>query len=82
VGKARSAAKTAVIAAEGIMPRCRRSVATVVKVIFFVVVTIIALYQQWLPFLLTISYVVLHHGLIGTLVPTHVYNHSAALAHP
>jgi hypothetical protein len=47
-----------------------------------VVVTIIALYQQWLPFLLTISYVVLHHGLIGTLVPTHVYNHSAALAHP
>jgi hypothetical protein len=29
VGDARSAAKTAVIAAEGIMPRCRRSVATV-----------------------------------------------------
>jgi len=49
---------------------------------FFVVVIIIALYQQWLPFLLTICYVVLHHGLIGTLVPTHVYNHPAALAHP
>jgi methyl-accepting chemotaxis protein len=49
---------------------------------FFVAVTIIALYQQWFPFLLTITYVVLHHGLIGTLVPTHVYNHSAALAHP
>jgi hypothetical protein len=49
---------------------------------FFVVVIIIALYQQWLQFLLSISYVVLHHGLIGTLVPTHVYNHPAALAHP
>jgi GAF domain-containing protein len=49
---------------------------------FFVVVIIIALYQEWLPFLLPIGYVVLHHGLIGTLIPTHVYNHPAAWAHP
>lgn len=33
VGEARSAAKAAVIAAEGIMPRRRRSVATIVEVI-------------------------------------------------
>jgi PAS domain S-box-containing protein len=49
---------------------------------FFVVVIIIALYQEWLPFLLPIGYVVLHHGLIGTLFPTHVYNHAAAWANP
>jgi PAS domain S-box-containing protein len=49
---------------------------------FFVVVIIIALYQEWLPFLLPIGYVVLHHGLIGTLIPTHVYNHPSAWAHP
>ena len=49
---------------------------------FFVVVIIIALYQEWLPFLLPIGYVVLHHGLIGTLIPTHVYNHPGAWAHP
>ncbi len=49
---------------------------------FFIVVIVIALYQQWLPFLLTIGYVVLHHGLIGTLIPTYVYNHPAAWAHP
>src|SRR5262245_17043501 len=49
---------------------------------FFVVLIVIALYQEWLPFLLTIGYVVLHHGLIGTLIPTHIYNHPAAWAHP
>jgi PAS domain S-box-containing protein len=49
---------------------------------FFVVVIIIALYQEWLPFLLNIVYVALHHGLIGTLIPTHVYNHPAAWENP
>jgi hypothetical protein len=43
---------------------------------------IIALYQEWTPFLLAIGYVAIHHGLVGTLAPTSVYNHPAAWAHP
>jgi signal transduction histidine kinase/CheY-like chemotaxis protein len=49
---------------------------------FFVVVAIIALYQQWLPFLVAIGFVVLHHGVIGVLHPAAVYNHPAAWQHP
>jgi PAS domain S-box-containing protein len=49
---------------------------------FFVVVILIVLYQAWIPFLLTIGYVVLHHGLVGTLIPAQVYNHPAAWANP
>jgi signal transduction histidine kinase len=49
---------------------------------FFVMLPIIALYQEWPPFLLAIGYVALHHGLMGTLAPASVYNHPAAWAHP
>jgi signal transduction histidine kinase len=49
---------------------------------FFVMLPIIALYQEWTPFLLAIGYVALHHGLMGTLAPGSVYNHPAAWTHP
>ena len=49
---------------------------------FFVVVGIVALYQNWTPFLVTISGVVLHHGLMATLAPEAVYNHPEGWAHP
>lgn len=49
---------------------------------FFVMVIIIALYQDWLPFLVAIGYVVLHHGVVGVLDPVAVYNHPDAWAHP
>jgi diguanylate cyclase (GGDEF)-like protein len=49
---------------------------------FFVVVALIALYQDWLPFLVAIGYVALHHGVIGVLAPSAVYNHPDAIAHP
>ena len=49
---------------------------------FFVMVAVIALYQDWAPFLIAIGYVVLHHGLMGTLDPESVYNHPSAWAHP
>ena len=49
---------------------------------FFVMVVIIALYQDWTAFLLAIGYVVLHHGVLGVLMPSAVYNHPAAIAHP
>jgi diguanylate cyclase (GGDEF)-like protein len=49
---------------------------------FFVVVAVVALYQSWLPFLVAIGFVLLHHGLVGALDPTSVYNHPAALRSP
>ena len=49
---------------------------------FFVMVGVIVLYQDWVPFLVAIAYVVLHHGALGALAPEEVYNHSAALNDP
>ncbi|MCA1818513.1 MAG: PAS domain-containing sensor histidine kinase [Halobacteriales archaeon] len=49
---------------------------------FFVVVALISLYQDWVPFLLAISFVALDHGALGTVLPGWVYNHPDALAHP
>ena len=49
---------------------------------FFVMLSIIALYNDWIPFLLALGYVVLHHGIIGVLYPDDVYNHPAAINNP
>jgi len=49
---------------------------------YFVVVALVAMYQDWAPFLLTVAYVALDHGVIGTLFPQWVYNHGDAVAHP
>src|SRR6266478_6995018 len=49
---------------------------------FFVMVGLLALYQEWAPFLFAIGFVLLHHGVVGVLDPSSVYNHPAALAHP
>jgi diguanylate cyclase (GGDEF)-like protein len=49
---------------------------------FFVMIGVITLYQDWLPFGLALGYVVVHHGLLGALRPTDVYNHPAAWQHP
>ena len=49
---------------------------------FFVMVTIIILYQDWVPFLLAIAYVVAHHAIMGLVDPGSVFNHPAALANP
>jgi PAS domain S-box-containing protein len=49
---------------------------------FFVMLSIIALYNDWVPFLLAVAYVVLHHGIIGVLYPDEVYNHPAAINNP
>ena len=37
---------------------------------FFVVIAIVALYQDWVPFLIAIGFVVIEHGLGGMLMPT------------
>jgi len=42
---------------------------------FFVVVGLITLYQDWVPFGLALLYVVVHHGVLGSLAPTTVFSH-------
>jgi len=49
---------------------------------FFVMIVLLSLYEDWLPFLLAAAYVVVHHGLTGSLDPNSVYNHADAVAHP
>src|SRR5213594_3294182 len=49
---------------------------------FFVMVGLLALYQDWTTFILAIGYVVVHHGLVGVLDPQSVYNHESARAQP
>jgi PAS domain S-box-containing protein len=49
---------------------------------FFVMIAFLALYQDWVPYLLAILYVTVHHGVFGFLWPEEVYNHSAAVNAP
>ena len=49
---------------------------------FFIVVVLLGLYEDWLPFVLAFGYVFLHHGIVGTVSPSSIYNHPAAQAHP
>jgi diguanylate cyclase (GGDEF)-like protein len=49
---------------------------------FFAMIPIVALYEDWVPFGLAVSIVLLHHGVMGTVDPTAVYNHRAAIDHP
>lgn len=50
--------------------------------LFFVTIVVLALYEDWIPFLVAAGYVVLHHGIAGAIDPSAVYNHPAAVAHP
>jgi diguanylate cyclase (GGDEF)-like protein/PAS domain S-box-containing protein len=49
---------------------------------FFVMIVLLSLYEDWLPFLVAAAYVVLHHGVAGAIDPHSVYNHADAVAHP
>ena len=49
---------------------------------FFAMIPIIALYEDWIPFGLAVLVVLLHHGLMGTVTPKAVYDHSDAWHHP
>ncbi|HZR46683.1 MAG TPA: PAS domain S-box protein, partial [Candidatus Manganitrophaceae bacterium] len=49
---------------------------------FFVMLAVISLYQDWVPYLLAILFVAIEHGLTGQFIPADVYNHPDAFAHP
>lgn len=42
---------------------------------FFVMIAILALYEDWLPFGVAVAYVVLEHGVLGVVSPHSVYDH-------
>jgi diguanylate cyclase (GGDEF)-like protein len=42
---------------------------------FFVVVTLCALYEEWLPYGLAFLYVALHHAIFGAIAPHSIYDH-------
>ncbi|HET6397994.1 MAG TPA: PAS domain-containing sensor histidine kinase, partial [Candidatus Thermoplasmatota archaeon] len=48
----------------------------------FVSLAIISLYQEWIPFVAAVAYVLLHHGVVGALDPASVYSHALAVEHP
>ena len=49
---------------------------------FFVMIVILTLYEDWVPFLISLAYVVVHHGIGGALQPDMLYSHGPAQEHP
>jgi len=49
---------------------------------FFVGMAVIAVYEDWLPFALGLTYVVVTHGVFGMVEAERVYNHTAAINNP
>jgi diguanylate cyclase len=42
---------------------------------YFVVIGFLSLYQEWMPFLIAIAFVLFEHGIVGVIAPRAVYNH-------
>jgi signal transduction histidine kinase len=49
---------------------------------FFVIVGLLTLYEDWLPFLVAVGFVLVHHAVVGALFPNAVYDTAAARAKP
>jgi diguanylate cyclase (GGDEF)-like protein len=45
--------------------------------IFFVMVGVVSLYQDWVPYGIALLVVTAHHGIVGTLYPHVVFSHGA-----
>jgi diguanylate cyclase (GGDEF)-like protein len=46
--------------------------------VFFVMIGVVSLYQDWIPYGIALFVVTIHHGVIGTLYPHVVFSHDAA----
>ena len=49
---------------------------------FFVAVVALTVYEDWVPFLVAVGFVLLHHGVVGMLDPHAVFNRPAEWARP
>jgi two-component system, sensor histidine kinase and response regulator len=45
---------------------------------FFVIIIVLTLYEDWVPFLLAVAFVLIHHGVLGTLEPHSVFDRAEA----
>jgi diguanylate cyclase (GGDEF)-like protein len=45
---------------------------------FFVMVGVVSLYQDWVPYGVALLMVIAHHGVVGTMYPHVVFSHDAA----
>ena len=50
--------------------------------LYFIMVPVVALYEDWAPFATAASLVFFHHGISAISDPTSVFNHQAALENP
>jgi diguanylate cyclase (GGDEF)-like protein/PAS domain S-box-containing protein len=50
--------------------------------LFFITIMLLAVYEDWVAFLIAFGYVVVHHGVMGALDPSGVYDHQDAIDHP
>ena len=49
---------------------------------FFVVIVVLTLYEDWVPFLVAVAFVLIHHGIMGTIDPRAVFDDRAAWNDP
>jgi len=49
---------------------------------FFVLIIVLTLYEDWMPFLLAVAFVLIHHGVLGTLEPRGVFDRREEWEHP
>jgi diguanylate cyclase (GGDEF)-like protein len=49
---------------------------------FFVLIIVLTLYEEWMPFLLAVAFVLIHHGVLGTLEPHAVFDRPEQWADP
>jgi methyl-accepting chemotaxis protein len=43
--------------------------------LFFAMLPVVGLYLDWLPFALSVGFVVFHHAVVGVIAPTQVFGH-------
>jgi PAS domain S-box-containing protein len=49
---------------------------------YFFVLVIISMYEYWVPYVLTILFIIFQHGVVSHFYPMTVYNHPSAMDHP
>jgi uncharacterized membrane protein len=49
---------------------------------FFVMVGVVTIYQMWVPFVVAVGFVLVHHTTVGIIDPKAVYDHQSAINRP
>ncbi len=49
---------------------------------YFIVVSALAMYEAWFPYLLAFAFVAVDHGVLGQIAPRFVYSHAAGQRQP